>query len=270
MRHLILFVSLLFCISMLSAQDDDFSDAKSGGSLDDVHLFQGFFQDAPISESAFAEGGLVYDSYEFFSQFGFGVQGGLPINEQIEVGVGLGFCSWSPDEGDGQSGLKDLYVSGKYNVLPGVTNVSAGGYVTLPIGEEKIGAKKLNFGAFGAVRHPVNDGLVITGVFGMDFMEVEKWTGGGFDITTGQYTAPKKETEYENSVLIGGGAIYAVNEALNAVAELNLRTEGDFMQLTAGGDYALPMGRVRGAIGLGLDDGAPDLSIFASFLHFFN
>jgi len=270
MRRFSLIVLLLFCIGMLQAQDDGFADDK-GGSLDDVHLFQGFFQDAPVSESIFAEGGIVYDSYDGWSQFGFGVQGGVPINEQIEVGVGLGFCSWSPDKGDGQSGLKDLYVSGKYNVLPGVTNVSAGGYVTLPIGEEKIGAKKLNFGAFGAVRHPVNDGLVITGVFGMDFMEIEKWTGGSFDWTTGEYTAPKKKTEYENSILIGGGAIYAVNEALNAVAELNIRTEGDFMQLTAGGDYALGAGsRVRGAIGLGLDDGAPDLSIFASFLHFFN
>jgi hypothetical protein len=269
MRHLMLFGSLLLCIGMLNAQDSSFADSKDT-NLNDVHLFQGFYQDAPITESIFAEAGLVYGTWEFFNQFSFGVQGAIPINQQIDVGVGLGFTSWSPEHGDSQSGLEDLRVSGRYNVLPGVTNVSAGGYVTLPIGEEKVGHGNLNFGAFGAVRHPVNDGLVITGVFGIDFWETTKYGEGSFDPVTFVYTPGKETTEYENSILIGGGAIYAVNEALNAIAELHLHTKGDYMMLTAGGDYALPMGRVRGAIGLGLDDGAPDFSFYASFLHFFN
>jgi len=40
----------------------------------------------------------------------------------------------------------------------------------------------------------------------------------------------------------------------------------DFMMLSGGVDYNMGNVRYRGALGLGLDDGAPDFQILASYL----
>jgi hypothetical protein len=47
-------------------------------------------------------------------------------------------------------------------------------------------------------------------------------------------------------------------------------TDPDYMNLTVGADYKLKSNiRLRGGLGLGLDDGAPDFMLFTSFLFFF-
>jgi len=44
--------------------------------------------------------------------------------------------------------------------------------------------------------------------------------------------------------------------------ELNIRTEGDYILLSGGLDYALQGGgRLRGALGLGVDNGAPNFAL---------
>ncbi len=74
----------------------------------------------------------------------------------------------------------------------------------------------------------------------------------------------------ETALLLGGGIIHQINTQLTFVGELNLVTEGEFGMISGGLDYKLQSGgRLRGTLGLGIDDGAPDLAIVISFLHFF-
>lgn len=221
--------------------------AYSQKTLDDTHLFQSFFHDATITKTPYGEAGLAFNSWEDGSIFNLGVQGGYGINPNLEVGGGLSFINSSPEEGDGQSGLSDLLVAGRYLLSNAAAKITAGGYVTLPIGSEDIGQGALNFGFMGAMRYPLENGMVVTASLGLDFVEIAD--------------------DHENSLRIAGGAIYPVNAELNAVGELVIKTEGDYMLLSAGADYKLEgLGKVRGALGLGLDDGAPDFVIMASYL----
>ena len=246
MRYfLLLSIVVLLGSQMVNAQD---------AVLSDVHLFQTFLRDAPISKNIYAEGGLSYSDFDNASIFGIALQGGFPINPKIEIGANWGFLNFSPENGDGESGLSDLTVSGRYLIMPEKTNIAAGAFITLPVGKEEIGQSTTDFGAFGALRHPLNNGMVITGVIGLDFLEIK----------TGD------DSDRETSLLVGGGLIYPATDQLHILGEFNLQTEGDFAMISGGVDYRLKMGsKIRGMLGLGLDDGAPDFMIMGSFLHFF-
>ena len=86
-------------------------------NLNNVHLFQSYFYDAPITQSIYGEGGLSFSTYDNFNNLAIGVQGGYPLNEKVELGTELRFINWSPDKGDGQSGISDLGVYGRYNIF---------------------------------------------------------------------------------------------------------------------------------------------------------
>ncbi len=259
MSSLISALILLLFIPVLNAQTN----------TDDVHLFESFFFDVPISERPYVQGGLEYDSYDGGSKLNIGAQGGYGINEKLEIQAGWGFLSVSPDEGDGQSGISDLALYGRYKMLnSGSTTFAAGALVTLPIGSEDIGQGNLNFGGYGAVRHKLASGLVLCGTVGLIFYETttiemeqtgtDEW---GFPI----YDTEEK-TEYETSFNIGVGTIYPINEKLCLVGEFSMHSEGDYMILTSGVDYNLGSGRVRAGLGIGLDDGAPDIKIMGGYL----
>ena len=216
----------------------------------DVHLFQTFLRDAPISSSGYGEFGVSYLKYDFLSQTSLGLQGGYPVTDKIEIDVGLGFLFMSPDFGDSRSGLSDIAVTGRYLILEDNKNLSAGGYLTLPVGSNDLwGQNRFNFGAFAAIRQPLNEKLVFSGVLGLDFVEIGN--------------------DHDAAVLISIGSIYGINEQLNVVGELKFQSRVDYVLLSGGADYALnEKGRIRGALGFGLDDGAPDFMIMGSYLLF--
>ncbi len=254
MKFLITILVVLVSLTALVAQDA----VKS-----DVHLFQTLLRDAPITSRPYGDAAFTFSDYKGGSAWGIGFQGGYPVNPQLEVGVALGFLNFSPEFGDGESGLSDITVAGHYLLKPENPNMSAGGYITLPVGKEEIGQGNLNFGAFGAMRYPMTNGIVLTGILGFDFLEMTTYE---FNTTTLQL---EEKSSHELSVLIGGGAIYPVNEQFHVVGELNFQTEGDYALLSGGVDYTLGMGnKIRGALGFGLDDGAPDLMLMGSFMFF--
>jgi hypothetical protein len=219
-------------------------------TLNEIHTFQTFLKDAPITTNPYAEAGLNYSTYENFNMFALGIQGGYPVNPQFEIGGHLGFLNLSPDGGDSQSGITDITVAGRYNLLSATPLISTGAYLTLPIGSEDVGYGNFDFGVFGAIRHPLQNGIVVTGTVGLDFVE----RPSGRDVTSH----------------IAGGGIYPVNPQLNVVSELNFRTDFNYVLLSVGGDYLLNIGgRVRGALGVGLQDGAPDFMILGGYLHMF-
>jgi hypothetical protein len=231
--------------------------------LNDVRLFQSFFEDAPIIKSNYVQGAFSYSGYDGFSQMTFGAMGGHPVNKQIDVQGALGFMSWSPEEGDGESGLTDLAVYGKYNITQDKNKAfSAGGMITLPIGKEEIGQGNLNFGGFGAFRTALSSGLVLTANAGLVFYET---TTVEFDEETWEM---EEKTERDNYLRIGGGVIYPMkNKKTSLVGELVMLTEFDYMMLSGGLDHVMKSGaRLRGALGIGMDDGAPDIMIQAGYL----
>lgn len=240
---------LLFAVPLLNAQNN----------TNGVRLFQSYFYDTPISERPYAQGGLEYASYgnhHDFSLLNIGAQGGYALNEKLEIQAGWSYASWSYEEGEGESGITDLALFGRYNLLNGgPTSFSAGAMLTLPIGSEDIGGGNLNFGGYGALRHALDNGLVLCGTVGLTFYETTE-----YDVDPVTYEI-EESSKYENYLNIGAGAIYPVNEKVSIVGELTMQTEGDYMMLSGGVDYKLGNGRVRGALGIGLDDGAPDFKI---------
>jgi len=76
----------------------------------------------------------------------------------------------------------------------------------------------------------------------------------------------EESTERDNYLTLGAGIIYPTSKNLAIVGEWVLKTEMDFMMLSGGVDYNMGNVRYRGALGLGLDDGAPDFQILASYL----
>lgn len=221
-----------------------------------VKLFQSYFFDSPIARAPYGQVGLAYDDYEGSSELWIGPQGGFPINDKIEVEGAIACVSWSP----GESGISDLGLYGRYNLVDNkALNGSVGAVVTLPIGSEKVGAGNLNFGGFGALRYALQNGMTITGNVGLLFFETTTFE---FDF---QRLKLEEKTSHESRLNLGVGAIYPVSKLLHAVGELVLQSKSDYMLLSAGADYKVGNGRVRGALGLGLDDGAPDLQLIAGY-----
>ncbi len=60
--------------------------------------------------------------------------------------------------------------------------------------------------------------------------------------------------------------IYGLNAELSIIGQMQFQTETEFNTLVAGVDYLLGPGHLRGALMLGLGDGAPDFGITASYL----
>jgi hypothetical protein len=222
---------------------------------DQVNLVQTFFQDAMIAANPYGEGFFQFSDYDHgLSSFDVAAQGAFPLSPKFQLGGGIGFRSVS--NGNSQSGISDLVASGRYLVVPGPTAIAVGGLLTLPIGDEDIGEGSLDFSFFGSLRHPLPSGFVITGSLALEFVETKTFD---FDPTTLQV---EESTDYNNGLLLAGGFIYPMKSGLSLVTELNIRTEGDYILLSGGVDYPMKSGgRLRGALGLGLDDGAPNFAL---------
>ncbi|TDI85801.1 MAG: hypothetical protein E2O79_01095 [Caldithrix sp.] len=255
-RNFLFIITLCFCgIKMLYAQSD---------TRDDVHLFQTFFRDATVAENPYGDATVGFSDFDGGKITHVGVRGAFPINPQFEIAGGIAFVNEDPDNGSGESGITDLRVTGRYHlVTQGQTNISIGGFLTLPIGKEDLAQGEANFGGFGALRHPVGPRTVITGVASLDFLKGTPAASGGWPLLS-------IGGDREAVLLIGGGVIHEVNSQINIIGELNLATKGDFSMLNGGIDYKMQSGnRLRGTLGIGFDDGAPDLAIVGSFLHEF-
>lgn len=244
MRRFLCVVFMLgFSFNMAQAQD----------KAEEVNLFQTFFQDATIAKTPFGEGLFQFSDYDYGSSIDLAVLAGLPISPQFQMSGGLGFRNISRDVPAGlnidgsSSGITDLLVSGRYNVVQGPTPITVGGLITLPIGSEDIGESSFDFSGFGSLRHALQGGVVITSTVALEFIE----------------TGPNRDT----SLLLAGGVIYPGANNLNWIGELNIRTEGNYILLSGGVDYLLASGgRLRGGLGLGLDDGAPNFQLRAGYL----
>ena len=244
------FFTSLAAVVMLS-----FSLSRAQERTDGVVLFQTFFQDAPIAKNISGEGFLQYSDFENFSSIDLAVQSAFPVSRRVQIGGALGFRSLSFNGGD-ESGITDLAASMRYLAMQGPTAISVGGLITLPIGSEDIGESNFDFTGFGSLRHHFPSGLVLTSTLGLEFIEKSSFV---YDPVLQQIV---EEKDHDAQLLLAGGLIVPAGRALYFVGELDIRTEGDYVLLSGGLDYALKNGgRLRGALGLGLDDGAPNFAL---------
>ncbi len=140
-------------------------------TLDDVHLFQTFFRDARIAEAAYGQATLGFSDFDGANVTNLGVAGAIPIHPQFEIGSSIAFLNIDPTVGNGESGLSDLRMTGRYHFQSrNGTKITAGGFLTLPIGKDDIGQGEINLGVFGAVRHPLAARTVLTGTLSLDFL----------------------------------------------------------------------------------------------------
>jgi len=238
----LLVIMLIFCTLA-------FAQETSSPQMSNIPLLNTFFENATIVDNPYVVGGVDMGSYDAFSTFKIGAKGGIPFGKNMQIGAQLDYVNFSYDSDviDSQSGISDLLVVARNNWMMEKFLLTAGGKVTLPIGSEDVGAGNMDFGAFGSIRYPMSDMITLNGTLGLDFIEMGD--------------------DRETSLMLNFGSTYMINDKINALGELTMKTEFDFTQLMGGVDYNLSdKGRVRAGLGLGLDDGAPDLQLRAAYI----
>ncbi len=119
----------------------------------DVRLYQSFFFDGSQVGKVYGDVGVGFNDFENLNITSLGGRIGFPIGASFEGGIELNFLSYNPSIGPKRDGINDLAVTGRYLASGGRTPISVGGFITLPIGDEEIGAGDVNLGVFGAIRH---------------------------------------------------------------------------------------------------------------------
>ncbi|MBX2819348.1 MAG: hypothetical protein KTR29_06685 [Rhodothermaceae bacterium] len=206
--------------------------------------FQNFFLEGAHQHSVYGDLGITFSDFPGANFLQMGGRIGFPLGYNFELGITIDFLSIDPQFGDNIDGISDPMVVGRYLVQEGNTDISVGAGFSLPIGDEDVGGGDgVDFNLFGALRHYLNDALAIAGVLGIDFVEIAD--------------------DYDASLRLGGAAIFRTNNPdLQLIGELTILSEGDFTLLTFGVDYRVSdSARLRPALGLGLDDGAPDVAL---------
>ena len=113
---------------------------------------------------------------------------------------------------------------------------------------------------FGSVRKDLKD-VTLTGMLGFRFNN---------DSTVGADLGTAVRLDGKTSTFLGGGALFPVADKFALSGELKVETEryeqsDAIIEVTAGGYwYATPGVTVRGGLGIGLDDGAPDWELIGA------
>lgn len=246
-------------------------------SAQEVLLFQSFFSDARITGAPYWGGGLSVRESDGGSGLELDAIAGYTVNPQIEIHAQLGFLRSSRDGGGSSSGLTDLLIAGQYlfddvqiNATGDVLDLSAGGYIDLPAGQADVGGNTFDFGMYGAARYPIDGRTTLTGNLGLNFVETVEAGVGLIGFCPGTYfgycATPRFEQGRATSVSLGAGALYQAASNVYLVGELRAQTEFDYALLSGGVDYATRFGHLRGALAVGLADGAPDLSLVAQIV----
>ncbi len=210
-------------------------------------------RDATITTKDYDQVFFDFDNYEFGTQYAFGLQGGFLVLDKIEINGKLGIGGLSIRDGESENGLTDLALSGRYMIYEkDQVQITAGGGITFPFGEEQAGYGRFGIGGFAALRYTLNEQLLLTSSLGLDVVES--------NIATDESTG---------SLGLTGGVIYLFDERLGFIGELDYRSNLDYALLSIGADYLLAGNRLRGAIAVGLDDGAPDFQIKAGYIFSF-
>ncbi len=229
-------------------------------------LFFNFIEDAAVVTHQWWEAQFEYtDGDPVDSVILRGVAAFQPL-QSLEVGGRVGFGSTDTPSGfpDG-SGATDFDLWGKwyFETPSGTTEFAAGAVVTLPTGDNTAG---LGFDAFavegfGCMRYNANR-FTLTGKIGLRLNEDASFLGSS-------------DIDGETSASIGGGVLWPWTQKVTFVGELNFedgRFEGadSDTRFLAGLNWRTGgRGILRGAVTLGMSDGAPDVQLLVAYAWLF-
>lgn len=229
-------------------------------------LYINFIEDAMVVDEQWWEGWLQYDDADIVKRtILFGRAAFQPWNN-VEVGgsIGFGNTDTSFDSNEG-TGATDLNLWGKYfwNLNNDRTELTAGGILTVPSGDDSVG---LGFDSwalkgFGAARYRLKP-AVITGTVGLQFNSNGRTLG-----------SPTLDGEIAFS--LGVGVIAPWSESFSWVGELSWKSERfdgaeNDTRLLGGINLRLSSrGLLRPALAFGLQDGAPDLQVLVGYAYSF-
>lgn len=232
--------------------------------------------DGAVMQTPWLQGGVGYEDYDYSDVVNLGVTfiSSLPSVRKLELGGRLYYLNVDGDSdliAEDGDGLSDIDIWGKYQVISNSDfMLSVGLLLTLPTGSEDIpdirSTGEVNAELFAGGRYQANKQMAVIGHLGFrqnSDMDVETRFG-----TT-------LELEGELQVELGGGVLYQATSNFQLQGELNFATEayddGDnFILLSGGADYAINSNlHFKGGLGLGLDDGAPDLALTFNLAYLF-
>jgi hypothetical protein len=251
------------------AQDDTattqrgFQTPATSGS---DRLFLAFIEDAAVVPNQWWEGQLEYidGSVDGLAVDAFLLRGVVAFQpwDRWELGARLALGSTDTPSGlpDGR-GATDLDLWGKYYLgrTSERTEFSAGGVLVIPTGDDSagLGTDAFAFTAFGAMRQRFQ-GFILSFNIGAQFNQ----DGQIFrDFQLEGKTAP----------IVGAGVIIPSSDRISWVGEFRYwgeRFDGadSDTRLLGGINWRVQnRGMFRGAIGVGLSDGAPDFQITAGY-----
>ncbi len=251
-------ISTLLAVAALAALP---AAAQSTPTSPYDRLFLSFAEDATVVPNQWWEGQLEYvDGDGVDTTLGRVVVAFQPVR-RLEVGgrVGFGSTDTGPGLPDGR-GATDLDVWGKYHLgtFGDDTELAAGGLVTVPTGDNTAGLGQDSFGAEGflAVRQRLQR-AIITGNLGFRFND----DGNVFGV----------DLQGKTSAFLGVGAIVPIADEVSFVGEARVESarfeggETDFRVLGGVNWRLTNRGMLRGAIAVGLTDGAPNAQFLAGY-----
>jgi hypothetical protein len=224
-------------------------------------FFLSFAQDATVPRSQWWEGDLVFtDASPVDSIIVRGIVAFQPW-KHVELGGRFGFGSSDGPTGfpDG-TGSTDMDVWGKYHWNPGSgpTELAAGVLVTIPTGDNTagLGRDAFDIEGFGSVRYSARK-LIYAGNIGF------RLNGDG-EIGNASFSG-------KTQGWLAAGIIVPMSTEISFIGELSLRSEaidqGEADHRILGGIDWKPFqrGMLRGAVGFGISDGAPDLEVTVGY-----
>jgi len=227
-------------------------------------LFLGFAEEASIVQKQWWEGQIEFTDGDPVDATIFRAVVALQPISNVEFGGRVGFGSTDASSPPDGSGATDLDVWGKWSLgaVGGDTDFSVGGVVTVPTGDDTagLGNDAFNVEAFGSLRHRLPNAIVAGNV--------------GLRVNgDGQFRG--NNLRGKTSGIIGAGVIFPVSDQVSLMGELRIETErfdttdSDFRVLGGVNWRPFSRGILRGAVTVGLTDGAPDGQLTLGYAYTF-
>jgi len=229
-------------------------------------LYINFIEDAMVVDEQWWEGWLQYDDADYVKRTILFGRAAFQPWDNVEVGASIGFGNTDTSSGSNEgTGATDLNLWGKYfwNLNNDRTEVSAGGILIVPSGDDSVG---LGFDSwalkgFGAARYRLKP-AVITGTVGLQFNSNGRTLGS-------------PTLEGETAFSLGVGVLAPWGESFSWVGELTWKSErfdgiDNNTQLLGGINLRLgSRSLLRPALAFGLQDGAPDFQVLVGYAYSF-
>lgn len=263
---LILLAFPLAALAQTETADDETTetaavDTSARATSSSDRLFLGFIPEAAVAQNQWWEGQFEYADHSSMDVILLrGVVAFQPW-QRWEMGARVGFGNTDTPAGvsDG-TGATDLDAWAKYFLGKSgdATEFAAGGMMTIPTGDDAAGLGRDSFslGAFGSLRHRF-ERFILSVHAGVRF--------------NGDGQVFEAELNGKTSPIVGVGMIFPQSDRITFVAEANFegsRFDGadSDVRVLGGLNWRVHnRGMFRGAIALGLTDGAPDAQLIAAY-----